>query len=100
MASFEQDILILCKTYPSPSGKHVETSCVAGIDTKGNLIRLPPRHTPKFAGWQRRDANPDVWDQRPICNDVRDLQMIADNRGCGKSASWLPGLDSNQRPFD
>jgi hypothetical protein len=42
MASFQQDILILCKTYPSPSGKHVETSCVAGMDTSGDLIRLFP----------------------------------------------------------
>ena len=35
-------ILILCKTYPSPSGKHAETSCVAGMDESGNLIRLFP----------------------------------------------------------
>jgi hypothetical protein len=42
MASFEQDILILCKTYPSPSGKYVETSCVAGMDPNGRLIRLFP----------------------------------------------------------
>jgi hypothetical protein len=35
-------ILILCKTYPSPSGKHVETSCIAGVDEAGSLIRLFP----------------------------------------------------------
>lgn len=35
-------ILILCKTYPSPSGKHVETSCVAGLEENGHLIRLFP----------------------------------------------------------
>ncbi|MBY3413128.1 hypothetical protein V7796_12395 [Rhizobium laguerreae] len=35
-------ILILCKTYPSPSGKYAETTCVAGMDDKGNLIRLFP----------------------------------------------------------
>ena len=35
-------ILILCKTYPSPSGKHAETSCVAGMDESGHLIRLFP----------------------------------------------------------
>lgn len=35
-------ILILCKTYPSPSGKYAETSCVAGMDDNGNLIRLFP----------------------------------------------------------
>jgi hypothetical protein len=35
-------ILILCKTYPSPSGKYAETTCVAGLDEDGNLVRLFP----------------------------------------------------------
>lgn len=35
-------ILILCKTYPSPSAAYTETSCVAGMDEAGNLIRLYP----------------------------------------------------------
>src|ERR1700733_10763067 len=42
MASRQARILILCKTYPSPSGKHVETSCVAGMEEDGSLIRLYP----------------------------------------------------------
>jgi hypothetical protein len=42
MASRQARILILCKTYPSPSGKHVETSCVAGMEDDGRLIRLFP----------------------------------------------------------
>jgi hypothetical protein len=42
MASRQARILILCKTYPSPSGKHVETSCVAGMEEDGSLIRLFP----------------------------------------------------------
>ncbi|SED41311.1 hypothetical protein SAMN05444161_3152 [Rhizobiales bacterium GAS191] len=42
MATRETRILILCKTYPSPSGKHVETSCVAGVEEDGRLIRLFP----------------------------------------------------------
>lgn len=42
MPVFEQRVLILCKTYPSPSGKHVETSCVAGVLADGSLIRLYP----------------------------------------------------------
>jgi hypothetical protein len=33
-------ILILCKTYPSPSSRHVETSCVAGMDDSGQLVRF------------------------------------------------------------
>jgi hypothetical protein len=42
MISKVERILILCKTYPSPSSKHVETSCVAGIDESGKLIRIYP----------------------------------------------------------
>jgi hypothetical protein len=42
MAFRQARILILCKTYPSPSGKHVETSCVAGMEEDGSLIRLFP----------------------------------------------------------
>ncbi len=42
MASRQARILILCKTYPSPSGKHVETSCVAGMEEDGSLVRLFP----------------------------------------------------------
>jgi hypothetical protein len=35
-------ILILAKTYPSPSARHVETSCVAGINKDGVMRRLYP----------------------------------------------------------
>jgi hypothetical protein len=58
MASRKARILILCKTYPSPSEKHVETSCVAGLEEGGNLIRLFPvpfrliRDEQQFRKWQ------------------------------------------------
>ncbi|GAC1029328.1 hypothetical protein thsps21_01550 [Pseudomonas sp. No.21] len=51
-------ILILCKTYPSPSAKYAETSCVAGMDEHGALIRLFPvpfrliGEDQQFAKWQ------------------------------------------------
>jgi hypothetical protein len=35
-------ILILAKTYPSPSAQYVETSCVAGISENGGMRRLFP----------------------------------------------------------
>jgi hypothetical protein len=35
-------ILILAKTYPSPSAQYVETSCVAGIAQNGSMRRLFP----------------------------------------------------------
>lgn len=42
MASWVTKILILCKTYPSPSSTYAETSCVAGIDEIGNMVRIYP----------------------------------------------------------
>ena len=42
MSSFTARVLILCKTYPSPSAKYAETSCVAGMTEDGRLIRLYP----------------------------------------------------------
>lgn len=35
-------ILILAKTYPSPSAQYMETSCVAGINQNGAMRRLYP----------------------------------------------------------
>ncbi len=35
-------ILILAKTYPSPSAQYVQTSCVAGINQDGLMRRLFP----------------------------------------------------------
>src|SRR3546814_227657 len=37
-----EKILILAKTYPSPSAQYVETSCVAGISANGGMRRLFP----------------------------------------------------------
>lgn len=37
-----ESILILAKTYPSPSKKHSETVCVAGINSDGLIRRLFP----------------------------------------------------------
>lgn len=42
MASDHLRLLILCKTYPSPSARYVETSCVAAMAEDGRLIRLYP----------------------------------------------------------
>lgn len=38
----KERILILAKTYPSPSAQYVETSCVAGINEHGAMRRLYP----------------------------------------------------------
>ena len=58
MADRDARILIVCKTYPSPSAKHVETSCVAGLELGGGWIRLFPvpfrliKDDQQFKKWQ------------------------------------------------
>jgi len=58
MQTFVERILILAKTYPSPSAKYVETSCVAGINEHGQLRRLYPvpfrliEESKQFKKWQ------------------------------------------------
>src|SRR5437879_3193330 len=58
MDSRVERVLILCKTYPSPSARYVETSCVAGISEAGVLIRLYPvpfrlvQDDQQFKKWQ------------------------------------------------
>jgi hypothetical protein len=58
MVARDARILILCKTYPSPSAKHVETSCVAGVGSDGKLLRLFPvpfrliKDEQQFKKWQ------------------------------------------------
>lgn len=53
MSPRDARILILCKTYPSPSGKYSETSCVAGMGEDGSLIRLFPVPFRLIAGDQQ-----------------------------------------------
>jgi len=55
-------ILILAKTYPSPSARYNETSCVAGINQDGMMRRLYPvpfrmlQDGEKFKKWQWVEA--------------------------------------------
>jgi len=57
-----EQILILAKTYPSPSAQYVETSCVAGIDQDGSMRRLYPipfrliEEGQQFKKWQWIDV--------------------------------------------
>jgi hypothetical protein len=62
MGKHRERILILAKTYPSPSTKHAETSCVAGITEAGVMRRLYPvpfrliEKDKKFKKWQWIDV--------------------------------------------
>lgn len=68
-----QRILILCKTYPSPSSKYAETSCVAGMTDDGRIVRLYPvpfrfvSDDQQFRKWQWIEARVEAShnDRRP-----------------------------------
>ena len=98
MASQIERILILAKTYPSPSAQHVETSCVAGINEHGAMRRLYPmpfrliEEGQKFKKWQWIDgriekANKDhrteshkLYVDTITCGDVIDTKKQWDAR--------------------
>ncbi len=72
-------ILILCKTYPSPSARNIETSCVAGMTTDGRLLRLYPvpfrllNDQRQFRKWQwiEADIEKSSDDHRPESHRIR-----------------------------
>jgi hypothetical protein len=83
-----EKILILAKTYPSPSSKHIETSCVAGINEEGVMRRLYPipfrliSESQQFKKWQwidvrieksNKDNRPEsykIYTDGLVCNDL------------------------------
>ncbi len=87
-------ILILCKTYPSPSAKYAETSCVAGMEENGSLIRLYPvpfrlvGKDQQFAKWQWIEATIEKspFDHRPESHKIGiDTIVVGDKVPAG---SW------------
>lgn len=76
--SWNERILILTKTYPNPSGKYRETTCVAGLSANGSLRRLYPlpfRHLvgdQQFEKWEWIDAtiHKSTQDVRPESHQV------------------------------
>jgi hypothetical protein len=79
MAFQRTRILVLCKTYPSPSARNVETSCVAGMTTDGRLLRLYPvpfrllNEQSQFKKWQWIEADIEKArdDHRPESHRIR-----------------------------
>jgi hypothetical protein len=72
-------LLILCKTYPSPSSQYVETSCVAAMEETGQLVRLYPvpfrlmQDDAQFKKWQWIEAEVEKArkDHRPESHQIR-----------------------------
>lgn len=103
-------ILILAKTYPSPSAQYVETSCVAGISQDGSMRRLYPvpfrmiEEGQQFKKWQWIDVRVEKAnkDHRPESH-----KLYVDTIACGDvidtkkewAARWewlekIPAFDS------
>lgn len=90
-------ILILCKTYPSPSARYVETSCVAGMDESGQLLRLFPvpfrlvSDDQQFRKWQwitARVRKPPE-DRRPESYRISVDTIEIEGEPLSKRDSWL-----------
>jgi hypothetical protein len=99
-------LLILCKTYPSPSSQYVETSCVAAMEETGQLVRLYPvpfrlmRDEAQFKKWQWIEADVEKArkDHRPESHQIRvdNLQVSSDVLSTAKDWAarrvWLDRL--------
>jgi hypothetical protein len=81
-------ILILAKTYPSPSAQYIETSCVAGINDHGAIRRLYPvpfrmiEENSQFKKWQWIEVRTEKArkDHRPESH-----KLYVDTISCGES---------------
>jgi hypothetical protein len=110
MATVVERILILAKTYPSPSAKHTETSCVAGINEAGELRRLYPvpfrliNSEQQFKKWQwvevRIEKSPA--DHRPeshriFVDTINAQDVLPTTRDWAERRQWiakLPAFDN------
>ena len=96
MASQIERILILCKTYPSPSARYAETSCVAGINQKGEMRRIYPvpfrtiRDEKQFKKWQWVEARVERSrnDNRPESYKIYVDTIKCDDKPLATSDGW------------
>lgn len=100
-------ILILAKTYPSPSAQYVETSCVAGISQDGSMRRLYPvpfrmiEDGQQFSKWQWIDVRVEKAnkDHRPeshklYVDTITCGDRITTDKGWQKRWEWLDKIPS------
>lgn len=99
----EEKILILAKTYPSPSAQYVETSCVAGISSSGEMRRLFPvpfrmiEEGKQFSKWQWIDVRVEKArkDHRPESH-----RLYVDTIACGERIETKNGWSARRTWLD
>lgn len=97
MVSKVERILILCKTYPSPSAGHAETSCVAGITESGEMRRLYPvpfrliTDERQFKKWQWITARVEkaTNDHRPESHKLFVDTIVCDGKPLPTTDQWV-----------
>src|SRR5438046_3152831 len=92
-----EELLILTKTYPSPSSRYRETTCVAAVTRAGELRRLFPvpyrflADDAQFTKWEwiRASVATATTDQRPESRriDVDSIELL--NERVGTDDSWF-----------
>jgi hypothetical protein len=114
MAFRKARILILCKTYPSPSAAHTETSCIAGIEENGAPIRLYPvpfrliEEGSQFKKWQWITAQVEKAskDHRPESHRIGvdtiecEEPVLSTRNGWAERRQWLEKLPAFQTPAE
>jgi len=100
-----EELLILTKTYPMPSGSYRETTCVAAINRDREWRRLYPVPFRLLAGdkqfkkweWIRARVSRRSRDQRPEsrridCDSIERLGVIETDQGWMERRSWFEPL--------
>lgn len=106
-----EKVLILAKTYPSPSAQYVETSCVAGIAQGGAMRRLFPvpfrmiEDGQQFRKWQWIDVRIEKAnkDHRPeshkvYVDTIHCGEVIDTKKGWASRWEWLDKMPSFSNP--
>lgn len=94
MIKLKEQILILAKTYPSPSSRYVETSCVAGINENGLMRRLYPvpfrmvEQNKQFRKWQWIEV---IIEKSNKDNRAESHKIYIDTIKCGNSIDTKNG---------
>ena len=96
MSNALEDILILTKTYPSPSTKYRETTCVAAFNADGQLLRIFPvpfrllegdQHFSKWE-WIRARLARATGDRRPESRRIDVDSIDKSGRSIGTDRGW------------